>query len=49
MFGFVDDFECLIDRNAGLIHVRSGARVGYSDMNVNRERVESIRSQLGDR
>ncbi len=46
MFGFVDDFECLIDRNAGLIHVRSGARVGYSDMNVNRKRVERIRSRL---
>ena len=49
MFGFVDDFECLIDRNAGLIHVRSGARVGYSDMNVNRKRVERVRSRLGDR
>ena len=49
MFGFVDDFECLIDRNAGLIHVRSGARMGYSDMNVNRKRVERIRSQLDGR
>jgi uncharacterized protein (DUF1499 family) len=49
LFGFVDDFECLIDRDAGLIQVRSGARVGYSDMNVNRERVERIRAMLDER
>ena len=49
IFGFVDDFECLMDRNAGLIHVRSGARVGYSDMNVNRKRVERVRRRLDAR
>lgn len=46
IFGFVDDFECLIDRDAGVIHVRSSARVGYSDRNVNRARVERIREML---
>lgn len=46
IFGFVDDFECLIDSDAGVIHVRSGARVGYSDRNVNRARVERIRAML---
>ena len=46
IFGFVDDFECLLDSDAGVIHVRSGARVGYSDRNVNRARVERIRAIL---
>jgi uncharacterized protein (DUF1499 family) len=49
VFGFVDDLECLIDRDAGLIHVRSAARVGYSDMNVNRARVERLRAMLAAR
>jgi uncharacterized protein (DUF1499 family) len=46
VFGFVDDFECLIDKDAGLIHVRAGARAGYSDLGVNRQRVEQIRQLL---
>lgn len=46
LFGFVDDFECLLDSDAGVIHVRSGARVGYSDRHVNRRRVERIRMLL---
>tara|TARA_B100001123_G_scaffold245466_1_gene274363 strand:+ start:992 stop:1453 length:462 start_codon:yes stop_codon:yes gene_type:complete len=46
VFGFVDDFECLLDIDAGVIHVRSGSRVGYSDGNVNRARVEHIRGML---
>ncbi len=46
IFGFVDDFECLLDSDAGVIHVRSGARVGYSDRQVNRRRVERIRLLL---
>jgi len=49
LFGFVDDFECLIDQGAGVIQVRSGARAGYSDMNVNRERVERIRGAFEER
>ena len=46
LFGFVDDFECVIDQDLGVIHVRAGARVGHSDFNVNRERVERIRELL---
>lgn len=48
IFGFVDDFECLIDRDAGVIDVRAAARVGYSDMNVNRQRVEQIRQMFAE-
>jgi len=46
IFRFVDDFECVIDQAAGLIQVRAGARVGYSDLDVNRKRVEQIRNML---
>jgi len=41
---FVDDVEFMIDDQAKLIHVRSASRMGYSDMGVNRKRVEAIRS-----
>jgi uncharacterized protein (DUF1499 family) len=41
---FVDDVEFLVDRDGGLIHVRSASRVGYSDLGVNRRRVERIRA-----
>ena len=41
---FVDDVDAVIDPDAGVIHVRSASRVGYSDLGVNRKRVEAIRS-----
>jgi len=44
VFRFVDDVEFLFDREKKLIHVRSASRVGYSDLGVNRKRVEKIRS-----
>lgn len=44
IFRFVDDLELLVDADAGVIHVRSASRVGYSDLGVNRRRVEEIRS-----
>ena len=47
LFRFVDDLECLMDRDAGLIHVRSASRVGHGDMGVNRKRVEQLRALLG--
>src|SRR5206468_84351 len=43
VFRFVDDLECLLDRDAKLIHVRSASRAGRSDLGVNRRRVEAIR------
>jgi uncharacterized protein (DUF1499 family) len=52
LFGFVDDLECLLNAPAGRIEVRSAARSGYSDLGVNRRRVERIRAAhvaaLGD-
>jgi len=46
VFRFVDDVEFLLDRDAGLIHVRSASRIGYSDLGVNRRRIERIRRLL---
>lgn len=40
---FVDDLECLFDESAGKIDVRSASRLGYSDLGVNRKRVEELR------
>lgn len=47
LMGYIDDAEFLFDDTAGEIHLRSAARLGYSDMGVNRERMESIRAQFG--
>ncbi|MBM3224580.1 MAG: DUF1499 domain-containing protein [Candidatus Tectomicrobia bacterium] len=43
LLGFVDDVEFLLDRPARQIQVRSASRLGYSDLGVNRQRIESIR------
>jgi len=42
IFRFVDDVEFYIDENAGLVHFRSASRLGYSDLGVNRKRMEKI-------
>lgn len=49
LFRFVDDLELRVDPNAGLIHVRSASRVGYSDGGSNRERVERLRAAYAER
>ena len=41
-FGFVDDVEFYLNE-PGTIHFRSASRLGYSDLGVNRERMETIR------
>ena len=46
---FVDDVEFLFDDTNKQIHVRSASRVGYSDMGVNRKRVENLRKLLNER
>jgi len=46
IFRFVDDVECRMDEKNKVIHLRSASRVGYSDMGVNRRRVEKIRSKF---
>lgn len=48
LFGFVDDLEFLLLPEQGNIAIRSAARLGYSDMGVNRKRVESLRATLID-
>jgi uncharacterized protein (DUF1499 family) len=45
VFRFVDDLEFLLQPD-GLIQVRSAARSGYSDLGVNRRRVERIRQRF---
>lgn len=44
--GFIDDFEIVVDEAAQLIHLRSAARLGYDDIQVNRKRVEHIRKRF---
>jgi uncharacterized protein (DUF1499 family) len=47
-WGFVDDVEFYFDEEAGLIHVKSAARLGEGDMGANRNRVEEIRELYGE-
>ena len=42
-FKFVDDVEFYLDDKEKLIHFRSAARLGWSDMGVNRKRMGKIR------
>jgi uncharacterized protein (DUF1499 family) len=44
LFRFVDDVEFRMVPTDRVIHVRSGSRVGYSDLGVNRRRVERLRA-----
>jgi uncharacterized protein (DUF1499 family) len=43
VFKFVDDFEIRIDAEEHQLHIRSASRIGYSDLGVNRRRVEQFR------
>lgn len=43
---FTDDVEFWLNPEKQQIEVRSASRVGRKDFNVNRERVEALRSQL---
>lgn len=45
-FGFVDDVEFRIAPDQSAIHIRSAARVGYSDFGVNAERVQTLKATL---
>ncbi len=44
--GFVDDGEFALDAAAGVIHVKSAARLGVRDFGVNRARIEALRAAL---
>lgn len=46
VFGFVDDLELHLRPEQNLIAVRSAARLGRSDLGVNRRRVENLRLLL---
>jgi uncharacterized protein (DUF1499 family) len=45
IFRFVDDVEVFFDKENKRIHFRSASRTGYSDMGVNKKRMEKF-SQL---
>lgn len=46
LFRFVDDLEFLFDDANKQIHLRVGARSGYSDLGVNQKRVAEIREKF---
>jgi uncharacterized protein (DUF1499 family) len=48
LFRFVDDLEIQLRPGEGIAAVRSASRVGYSDLGVNRKRVESLRAELAE-
>ena len=49
IFRFVDDVEFVLDDAEKLVHIRSASRIGYSDLGVNRRRVEKIRKSWEQR
>ena len=46
ILGFVDDVVFFLDQEQRLIHFRSASRVGYSDLGVNRRRMNRVRALL---
>ena len=48
ILGFVDDTEFYFPEDEPVIHVRAAARLGESDLGVNRRRLEQIRFALQD-
>lgn len=44
--GFADDLEARLYPEEGVIHIRSASRLGWSDMGVNRRRVEALRRRF---
>lgn len=52
VFGFIDDVEFLLTQRTkdekNIVEVRSAARTGYYDFNVNRKRIEKIRAALAN-
>lgn len=43
---FVDDVEFILDDATKILHFRSASRTGYSDLGVNRRRMEQIRTLI---
>lgn len=44
IFKFVDDVEARLDKDEGVIHLRSASREGYSDLGVNAKRIATIKA-----
>lgn len=44
LMGFGDDIEFYVDSGASVIQARAAARLGKSDLGVNRKRIDAIRS-----
>ena len=49
IFRFVDDLEIRIDSVQKVIHLRSASRVGYSDLGVNKKRVELLKKLYNEK
>jgi uncharacterized protein (DUF1499 family) len=48
LMGFVDDTEFYLPQDEKVIHARAAARLGESDLGVNRRRIEQIRLAFQD-
>lgn len=48
VFRFTDDAHFVFDDQSKTIHFRSASRVGYSDLGVNRRRMEGIRKTFDE-
>jgi len=48
LMGFVDDVEFYVNPAEPVIEVRSASRLGESDLGVNRQRVEAIRTAIAE-
>ena len=46
LWRFADDVEFLFDDDVRKIDIRSASRVGYSDLGVNRRRIEELRRRF---
>jgi len=46
LWGFIDDVEFYIDDDEKVIHFRSAARLGQSDINANRRRMIEVRRRF---
>lgn len=48
IFGFVDDLEIYFPPEKKVVYIRSASRLGYSDLGVNRKRLENIRERFNN-
>lgn len=46
LFGFTDDIELLYRPAEGKLYFRSASRVGYSDLDANRKRINKLKAKL---